>query len=209
MLVTTAIAAAALIWALRWAPWRRFADSSFQHVFLGGCVAVLLLWALRVPVGPGIDIHLLGITTLTLMFGWQFATVAAAAICMSLPLAGQAAWPELPATFLAEGVVPVVVTWAIYRFSLRRLPHNIFVYIFVCAFFGAALASAAAALSQALLEGLGGTGDGAEAALDALKVLPLYAFPEAFINGFVMTGLVVTRPQWVASFDDAVYLHGK
>jgi uncharacterized membrane protein len=34
-------------------------------------------------------------------------------------------------------------------------------------------------------------------------------FPEAFINGFLITVLVVYRPQWVASFSDKQYLDGK
>ncbi|MEN9460235.1 MAG: hypothetical protein RIS84_255, partial [Pseudomonadota bacterium] len=34
-------------------------------------------------------------------------------------------------------------------------------------------------------------------------------FPEAFLNGMVMTILVVFRPEWVSSFSDKHYLKGK
>jgi uncharacterized membrane protein len=31
-------------------------------------------------------------------------------------------------------------------------------------------------------------------------------FPEAFVNGFVMSVMVGLRPEWVVSFDDDEYL---
>jgi len=34
-------------------------------------------------------------------------------------------------------------------------------------------------------------------------------FPEAFINGLIMTVLVAYRPTWVSSFSDQYYLKGK
>jgi uncharacterized membrane protein len=39
-----------------------------------------------------------------------------------------------------------------------------------------------------------------------LSILPLMMFPEAFVNGLVVTGLVVFKPTWIPSFDDEVYL---
>jgi uncharacterized membrane protein len=34
-------------------------------------------------------------------------------------------------------------------------------------------------------------------------------FPEAFVNGFVMSVMVGFRPEWVCSFRDEEYLVGK
>ena len=64
---------------------------------------------------------------------------------------------------------------------------------------------AAMAVNSLLLLGLG------EMSLDQLRqsylsVLPLMMFPEAFINGLIVTGLVVFKPAWIPSFDDEVYL---
>ena len=39
-----------------------------------------------------------------------------------------------------------------------------------------------------------------------LAILPLMMFPEAFINGLIVTGLVVFKPTWISSFDDNLYL---
>ena len=44
---------------------------------------------------------------------------------------------------------------------------------------------------------------------DFILLLPLMMFPEAFVNGALMTIRVAYRPQWVASFRDQHYLHGK
>jgi uncharacterized membrane protein len=40
-------------------------------------------------------------------------------------------------------------------------------------------------------------------------MLPMMAGPEAFINGFIMTVLVLYRVDWVSTFTDEQYLKGK
>lgn len=207
-LVTLTLAIPVLAAALLRSPWRALAHDSAQHVFFGACVAMLMLWTMQVDFGSGLTLHLLGITTVTLMFGWPLALVAGAIVTLGSPLAGLAAWDQTAAVFLSQCAVPVAISWQIYRLSLRRLPHNFFIYIFICAFLGAGLAIGAATFAQFLLWRLDGGVSGPETAA-LTRFLPLYAYPEAFINGFVMTGLVVARPHWVASFDDSIYLHGK
>jgi uncharacterized membrane protein len=89
------------------------------------------------------------------------------------------------------------------------LPKHFFVYVFVNAFVAggvAVLASGYAAVWILV---------GAEAVrLDDLRqgflpFLPLMLFPEAFLNGFLMSVMVGLRPEWVWSFRDEEYLHGK
>jgi len=44
------------------------------------------------------------------------------------------------------------------------------------------------------------------------EYLPFYlliAWAKAFATGMMMTLMVVYKPEWVATFDDARYLHGK
>ena len=66
--------------ALLRSPWRALAHDSAQHVFFGACVAMLMLWTMQVDFGSGLTLHLLGITTVTLMFGWPLALVAVLAL---------------------------------------------------------------------------------------------------------------------------------
>lgn len=196
----------ALVAALRHLPWSRFRNPSFQHVYPAACVAVFMLWMIRAAVGPDMTIHLLGVTALTLMFGWALAIVATAVVSFALGLAGIESWVSVPEIFLARGVAPVAVSWLIYRWSQAALPHHFFIYIFVCAFAGAALASTAGAGAHATLLWLRDTQDVANSVATLGAFWPLYAYPEAFVNGFIMTWMVVMRPHWVSSFDDAVYL---
>jgi uncharacterized membrane protein len=42
-----------------------------------------------------------------------------------------------------------------------------------------------------------------------LPFFPLMFLPEAMVNGWIMTILVLYRPNWVGSFSDEIYLKGK
>lgn len=202
------IAAAALLAALLRAPWFEFRYTDFQHIFLGACVAALFLWRMRAGIVPAVPIHLLCLTTLTLMFGVPLATIAAAILTAATCVMGIEVWQSWPGSFLALGVIPILVTWLALNASQRYLPPNPFVYIFVCAFFGAAAAMLAAVATNSMLL-LGSEQISLSQLRESyLAILPLMMFPEAFINGLIVTGLVVFKPAWIASFDDEVYLKG-
>lgn len=197
-----------LLLALPALPWRRLADSRRQHLFLGASVALMLLWSLRATVTPGVTIHLLGMTTLTLMFGWRLALAAAALAGIGLGVAGTEPWRETGAAFLTAAVVPALTTAAVLRWVERWLPAHFFVYLFGGAFFGAAAGALAGALAHGLLL-LGAGWTPGQVYAGYWMLLPLFLLPEAMLNGFVVTGLVAHRPDWVDSFDDARYLNGK
>ena len=112
-----------------------------------------------------------------------------------------------------SGVIPIAVSWAIFRFADRYLPNHFFIYIFINAFFGSALAVLIALLALvAVLTANLGPVDITSAGIfpsDYLPFLPLIMLPEATLNGFIMTGLAALRPEWVATFDDDRYLRGK
>ncbi len=204
----TVLAAAVLVAALTRTPWYRFRDAGFQHIFLGACVAGLFLWRMRTGIVPVVPVHFLCLTTLTLMFGVPLAIVAAAILTAAMGVLGLEAWSALPGNFLALGVMPILVTWLALNASRRYLPPNPFVYIFVCAFFGAAAGMLVAVAANSVL--LLGSEQVSFSQLREgyLAILPLMMFPEAFINGLIVTGLVVFKPSWIASFDDDLYLKG-
>jgi uncharacterized membrane protein len=202
-----------LLWAVRSAPWRRLADNTQMHVWMGAIVVLSLVWSLKAGAKPGLHLHLLGATTFTLMFGRQLAlvglSVVLAAVTLNAGLKGVAGWQVFALNALALTVVPVFVAHAVLRFVERWLPPNIFVYFFVAAFFG----GAAAVVASGLFSGLALWGAGVYSIellmSDYLLFYFLLGFAEAWLNGAAITLMVVYHPRWVGSFDDRRYLWQK
>jgi len=201
-----ALMAAVVIWAVRTAPWGRLRDNAQSHLWLGTCVALLVLWNIRPVPLHGIDFHLLGATAFALMFGPRLAILGLSIVVASLFVAGGLPPDAFSVNALLLAVLPVGLSHAILRLAERMLPRHFFIYIFVTAFFGAALAMAASGCaSVGLIIAYGAP----QVALMAEQFLPyclLLAFAEATLTGMIITIFVVYRPQWVGTFDDARYL---
>jgi uncharacterized membrane protein len=204
-----AVLAAVLAAAARRAPWQRVAEGNSIHVYLGATVGLLLVWTLKAGVDPGLSFHLLGATLLALMFGWELAVIALAAVTLGTTLNTGQGWPAYAVNVLVEGVVPALFTHGLLKASQRWLPPNPFIYIFVNGFFGAALAVLASSLTAAALL------TGAEAytlshiGSGYLAFVPLLMFSEAWLTGMMVAVLVCYRPDWIRTFEDRFYLHGR
>lgn len=195
-------AVAVLAWAARRLPWFKLrGDADAQRVLV---VAVLVLCAMRwfnADALLGVRLHFLGASIATLMFGARFGLWVMATVSLAAWLGGHA-WHGWAADFLLTGAVPVAVTSMVSWLALRRLPAHLMVYVMVNAFLAGGLAMAGSTLGKALVEGMLGAGLH-QAYL--LATVPLM-FAEGFFTGGAMALVVVYRPQWCASFDDAVYL---
>jgi len=203
---------AVLAHSLRRAPWDYLRDRHDSNILMASVVLLWLTWQLRtvIPGSPGLEFHLLMATSVTLMFGWAFAFLVIALAQVLMTLQGEAAWGSYTAIVVCNGVLPVAVTLGVYTLSRRYLPRHFFVYIFVCCFLAGALAMLTSRLAgmAVLLSGDHYTffqlqADG------YFMMLPIAMFPEAFVNGALMTMLVVFKPHWVGSFRDQQYLKGK
>lgn len=191
---------------LRRAPWRRVAAPGQLNVFLGTTVAVMVVWTLKAGVLPGLNFHILGTSLLTLMFGWPLAVVAVSATLLAVTLTGMSGWSAFPVNALLMGALPAAVTWGIYRLVDGRLPRNLFIYIFVCGFFGAGLAMAATGLASASLFVLAGAYSIEQLAQQYLPYYLLMVFPEAILTGTFVALLAVYRPEWIWTYDEDAYL---
>jgi uncharacterized membrane protein len=192
--------------ALISAPWKRLRISEQLHVLLGGCVSILILWTIRAGVLPGLNYHLLGATTLTLMLGWQLAYLGLTLVVVLSTLNGFGDWAAMTTNVMVMVGIPIAITQGLLVLAQARLPCNIFVYVFVNAFLAAAAGMMVVGLTTAMLMLVGGKYD-LEVLIDGYLVyLPLFCFPEANINGMLMVLLAVYRPQWVVSFEGKTYL---
>jgi uncharacterized membrane protein len=202
-----AVAAAGIDVALR-APWHRLRDAAHLNPFLGTVVALIVLWNIRTGLRDGLDFHLLGASACALAFGPQLGMAAIALVTIGAAAAGSLEWGSVPVNLLVMGVWPVLVTTAVLRALERWLPGHFFVYVFGAAFFGAALAMVSTGVVASTLLAISG-----ERIDDLLSgYLPWYllmAWAEAFTTGAALTLMVVYRPDWVATFDDARYLRSR
>lgn len=171
--------------------------------------AVLVLPQLlqaQVSVGQlaGVAYHLLGVNLACLMLGGR-AAAAWAAVWLAVLAAARfgadaaAVWPlNVLCTVLPACAVNIVVR----RWGRKRLPPNVFVYIFVYGFLAAAAGmlltgAAVAAVLQAA---------GVAQAAAVFPVFLLLAWGEAFLSGLLAAVGVAFLPQLLATFDDGVYL---
>jgi len=192
------------------APWRRLKDSEQLHLWLGSCVALMLLWSfLKTGIRPGLNFHVLGATLVTLMFGPYLAVVGLSVVLLGVSFFGYSGWESFSANALLMGALPVTVSYAIYRLADSKLPNHFFVYIFVNAFIGAAVAMAATGLATTGMFALSGVYSADYLTSNYLPYYLLMGWSEALLTGMLATLLVVFRPQWVATFDDARYIRNK
>ncbi|MEJ2514020.1 MAG: energy-coupling factor ABC transporter permease [Gammaproteobacteria bacterium] len=179
------------------------------HLLLGSAVGLAVLWLIRARVDPGLGLHVLGVTTVTMILGWRLALVATALAQLAVTLVSLHGAPEpaaLAAGWLVSGALPATVTYGIARAARFHLPRNLFIYLFVCCFFGSAAAVTATWLAGISLLGLSGVPGPTAAGDPVMAFLPLVMFPEAFINGALLTLLAVYRPDWLRLFDEHWYL---
>ena len=201
--------APALAWAVRTAPWRRLKDPGPLNLWLGACVVLMAVWSIKTGIKPGLNFHLLGATAMTLMFGPSLALLGLVIVLAAVTLAGMSGWQGYGWNALLMGALPVAVSYGIYWLADRKLPNHLFVYIFLNAFFGSALAMAAAGLGATLLLHLSGAYPAAYLYHDYLPYFILMAWSEAVSTGMAITVMVVYLPHWVSTFDDMRYLRRK
>ncbi len=188
-------------------PWRRLArDSEFFHVFMATSLVLVFLWSMKAGITDGLSLHLMGATLVTLMFGWQFAVLSLCAVLLVITAYGGAGWEAYALNGLLFVMLPVAVSYGIFRWVDARLPNHFFVYIFLCAFFGGAIAIGTVGVVSTLVHSLAGTFAMDYLVHNYLSYFLLLLFPEAFLTGMLTTIFVVYRPTWVCTFDDVRYL---
>ncbi|MHA6492522.1 energy-coupling factor ABC transporter permease [Pseudomonas borbori] len=196
-----------VLWALWHAPWLELcSDLRRQHLLFGTVVALFLLWLVRRDFDSGLSYHFIGMTAVTLLLDWPLAIVAGFIAQLGMLLLGRQDLAALGMNGVLLVLIPVVITEACALRVERAQPRNLFVYIFFCGFFPAALATLVC-----ILVGLGILWMDAIFPMppwltDYLGYLWLVIFPEAFINGMLVSALVVFYPDWLETFNRSRYL---
>jgi uncharacterized membrane protein len=196
----------AVLKSLRWADWARLTRETQLNVFLGACVALMLLWTLRTEIQPGVSWHLSGLVSFTLMFGWSLTLVGASLVLLGITLAGLNDWSGFLPSVVLHILLPVTLTQVILALVRAYLPKHYFVYVFINAFVAAGVIAVLTALVTIGALFAAGAYSLNELGETYLLFLPLMFFPEAVLNGWIISVLVGYKPDWVCSFRDEEYL---
>lgn len=194
------------IWA---APWRRlFTQRLLQHMFFGVTLTLVVLWQMRAGISPGLSIHILGATLVTLIFGWALAVIAMSLAMLVMPLMGHLGWYAFPVRGMLMILIPVLVSYGHHLLVLKILPKNFFVYLLGTVFLGAGLSVAATVFATVLLYELADVYTLQKLTYEYLVFLPLMMLSEAMVNGMLMTGLMAYYPNLIRTFGAKNYIDG-
>ena len=197
----------ALLWAAWRAPWLEvLSDSRRQHLLFGTVLGLFLLWLVRRDFDSGVSFHFLGMTVVTLLLDWPLALLGGLLAQIGLIAIGRQDLLALGVNGLLLVLLPVLITEGCTLLVERAQPRNLFVYIFCCGFFPAALAALCCLLAGLGLLALDGRFAMPPWLDDFIGYLWLVTFPEAFINGTLVTALVVFCPDWLETFNRTRYL---
>lgn len=195
-------ALAVLVWALVQVNWQALKDYTLlQHIFYSACLALAVLWSIRAGLSSGLGIHFMGLTAATLVMGWPLAILAGAIGLLCVSIIGLESYDGFAVNFLVSVALPVLTSYGVLHLVQRKLPANPFVYIFLCGFFNGAIAILCVACVTSLMLGLLEVYSWEAVFDEYFMYLPLMLFPEAFINGMVVAGVMGTVPHLLSSFD--------
>ena len=197
-----AVAVIALVAALAMRPWRLLPPQGPPWAWIATWAALPLLWSADVLARSPVAQPLSGASLLVLMAGWPLAMPAFAAAALVALLLGPLDTALALHRLVWLGLVPGTLALVLGAAVRRWLPHHLFVYIFARGFFGTLLATAGAG---ALALWITGTHTGLSTG-DLLLGRWLAAWGEALLTGMLVSVFVAFRPQWLATYSDALYL---
>ncbi len=201
---------AGVIWSLKTAPWCKIeGDKGAQHVLLAFVVIVFFIWQFSASIDDGISFHFLLMTLLTLMFAPQFAILGMVLALIGVTFQSDLGWLSLGINATVIGLIPIAITWGLYKLGARFLEANFFVYIFYNGFFSAAVGVVVALMAGAGVMLINDVHSYEVLNQSFLPYIPLMATPEGFVNGMVLAALIVLKPGWISTFHDSTYLKGK
>jgi uncharacterized membrane protein len=192
----------ALVLALALRPWRLLAGGRLLTPLLASVVVLPWLWALPSLHAMPLQLQWSGACLVLLMLGWPLAVPVLCLVAVIATVIAGAGWAEAVAMAAWVGVLPATIGLAIGAAVRRVLGTHPFVYVLGRAFAGSVLSLfAASVLRQWSGEALPGVGPNL-----SLVAHWLTAWGDAFVTGMLAAIFVAFRPQWLATWSDALSL---
>jgi len=180
-------------------------DSGLQHRVFAATLVLFIIWQINISLSLDVAIHFLGITTLSLMFGWPLALLSALIAQSGFLLFSQGQVDSFALNYFVNAVVPITFTWRLHLWIESKKPQNPFVFIMGAGFLSCLLSSILVAMFAGIMLYLGGQFVFGLGLLDYIAYLPLFIFPEAVVNGMFISGFSILQPHWVQAFNDERY----
>ena len=212
------LAVMALVAALATRPWRLLADRSARGEggrpgasplltpVLATLVVLPWLWALPTLHAMPLQLQWSGACLVTLMLGWPLAVPVLLAVGGIAALVSPAlGWPDAVALAVWSGVVPATLALLVGAVLRRFTGTRLFVYVLGRAFLGTA---ACLFVASSLSQWTGHTLPGVDGHL-SLVARWLMAWGDAVVTGMVCAVFVAFKPDWLATWSDALYLQSK
>lgn len=200
--VQLAFLALALGIALSLRPWRLLAGGRLLTPVLASLVLLPPLWALPTLHAMPLQLQWSGACLVLLMLGWPLAVPVLCAAALAAMLIAGGSWTAALGMATWLGVLPATLALAIGALVRRVFGTHPFVYLIGRAFLGSVLALFAA---SALRQWSGDTLPGVGGQL-SLVAHWLTAWGDAFVTGMLAAIFVAYRPQWLATWSDALSL---
>jgi uncharacterized membrane protein len=190
--------------ALAVQPWRmlRGTGVSLATPLLAGLTLLPWLWAWPSSAAMPIEVQWSGAALAVLMLGWPLAVPVLAVAGLSTVVTTGASWADAVSNTVWLGVLPATAVLLLGHAVRRRLGTHPAVYLLGRAFAVPLLALFACTLAAALV------GGGFAASDDEAVVVAafLMTMGETISTCAVASILVAWRPQWLATWSDALYL---
>ena len=207
-----------IIWSANTASWKGLLNHHARTGLWLGSIAVLGVgWhALSIRVEGSLLFHPLLLSSLILVFGYRLAILGASlALSITLHLAVNALYPTnsspqlwLPiywSNWFLSVFLPITFTQLIISCVERLQIQNIFLYMLGCGFAGGIITMLATGYASlgilALIKS-----PLFESVYQNKHLFLLFAFPEGFCTGAIISTLTVFAPELVKTYDDRFYL---
>lgn len=164
------------------------------------------LWALPTLHQMPLQLQWSGACLVMLCLGWPLAVPVLCAVgVIACALSAGLDAPAALRLTVWHGIVPASLAMLWGALLRRWLGTRVFVYIFGRGFIGTVLSLFAAGLMSAAL---GHSLPGVNEELSTIARW-LMAWGDAVVTGMLCAVFVAYRPQWLATWSDDLYLHGK
>lgn len=173
---------------------------------LASIVLISALWSLQASLQSGLYIHFLGSTALVLMFKWRRAIWIGTFAAVLSMVSSHLTLPYIGLFLIGTVLIPMTSSYLISYLVHKKLPHHLFIYLFISAFLNGAITILVKQFSMASLLWWNGNYEWHTLVDSYLLLTPLLLFPEALLNGMTITLMSVYRPDWLVTFNQSDYL---